>query len=142
MGRAASSDVDQLAEPGTLSYVSALTQACRDVECRKAGYCGLMLPVLEDLTLASTRLRASSLLCSSAVCGVGVDCLPVPVPRAEGDGDGAAQRMAAVIRDVATLALRGNKPLTCRLFPVVGKGVGEMTAFDSPYLCNARLLDL
>ena len=38
--------------------------------------------------------------------------------------------------NVASLALRLNKPLSARLFPVPGKRTGERTEFTSPYLTN------
>jgi uncharacterized protein (UPF0210 family) len=37
---------------------------------------------------------------------------------------------------VTTLAMRLNKPLSARLFPVPGKKAGERTEFTSPYLTN------
>ncbi|HYT36776.1 MAG TPA: DUF711 family protein [Ktedonobacteraceae bacterium] len=44
--------------------------------------------------------------------------------------------MAHLLCDVATLALRLNKPLSARLFPVPGKKAGQRTEFTSPYLTN------
>jgi uncharacterized protein len=44
--------------------------------------------------------------------------------------------------DVAAMADRWHKPLSCRVFPVVGGVAGEMTNFDSPYLVNAPIFRL
>ena len=71
----------------------------------------------------------------SSVCGVGVDTVPIP-------GNINADDLTSLILDVAALAGRWNKPLSCRVFPVHGKVAGEMTTFDSPYMCNSRIFDL
>ena len=42
----------------------------------------------------------------------------------------------AILLDVATLAIRLDKPLSARLLPVPGKTAGEMTDFGSPYLID------
>ena len=46
------------------------------------GYCGLMLPVLEDPVLAQRagegRYSVRDLLLYSSVCGTGLDVVPVP----------------------------------------------------------------
>lgn len=42
--------------------------------------------------------------------------------------------------DVAALSMRlCRKQLTVRLMPVPGKAAGELSSFDSPYMCNARI---
>ena len=51
-------------------------------------------------------------------------------------------RTAHLLLDVATLALRLQKPLSARLFPVPGKDVGERTAFTSPYLTNTLVKEI
>jgi len=38
---------------GTLGVARALTSAVKDVQVKRVGYCGLMLPILEDLGQAS-----------------------------------------------------------------------------------------
>ncbi len=107
------------------------------------GYCGLMLPVLEDRRLAELGMATSPgggltinrILCISSVCGVGVDTVPIP-------GNVPVERLSSLILDVAALAGRWNKPLSCRVLPVLGGVAGEMTTFDSPYMCNSRIFDL
>ncbi len=118
---------------GTLSVAAALTSALKSTGLPTCGYCGLMLPVLEDAGLGSRweegYLNAQQLLLYSAVCGTGLDTLPLP-------GDCPTETIAHLLLDVATLALRLQKPLSARLFPVPGRGVGERTAFSSPFLTN------
>ncbi len=122
--------------PGTLSVAAALTFALKNTELPTCGYCGLMLPVLEDAVLGRRweegLVNAHQLLLFSAVCGTGLDTLPLP-------GDIAEETIAHLLLDVATLALRLNKPLSARLFPVPGRYAGERTAFTSPYLTNTLI---
>jgi hypothetical protein len=44
--------------------------------------------------------------------------------------------------DVVGLATRWGKSLSCRVFPVPGKRVGDITAFESPYMINAKILPI
>ena len=122
--------------PGTLAVAAALTFALKNTELPTCGYCGLMLPVLEDAVLGRRweegLLSAHQLLLYSAVCGTGLDTVPLP-------GNMAAEIIAHLLLDVATLALRLNKPLSARLFPVPAKHAGERTAFTSPYLTNTLI---
>ncbi len=122
--------------PGTLAAAAALTEALKSTGLPTCGYCGLMLPVLEDAALgrrwAESNLNTHQLLLYSAVCGTGLDTIPLP-------GDIAPEAIAGLLLDVATLALRLRKPLSARLFPVPGRRAGEYTAFTSPYLTNTRI---
>ena len=67
---------------GTLAVAERLTATLKALPLRLTGYCGLMLPICEDPGLASAatdgRLTLSSLLQYSAVCGVGLDTVPIP----------------------------------------------------------------
>lgn len=119
--------------PGTPAIAAALTAAIRGTGLPTCGYNGLMLPVLEDATIgrrwAEGTLGVHQVLAYSAVCGTGLDTIPLP-------GDASEERIAALLLDVATLAVRLRKPLSARLFPVPGTVAGERTAFTSPYLTN------
>jgi hypothetical protein len=42
--------------------------------------------------------------------------------------------------DLATLAVRLDKPLTARLLPIPGLQAGEATHFDFEYFANARVI--
>ena len=96
-----------------------------------------MLPVLEDLTLAKRSAEGTysldSLLLYSAVCGTGLDTVPLPADVSEGE-------LAAILLDVSTLAVALDKPLTARLMPIPGAAAGAMTDFDFPYFANTRVL--
>lgn len=133
-------EVSVFGGPGTVAAAAQLTLSLQSLEGIKlTGYCGLMLPVCEDTRLAelagasrSRQLRVTDLLSISCVCGVGLDTVPLP-------GDCSQDRIASLILDMAGVAGRWNKSLSCRLFPVPGKKSGDMTAFDSPYLVNATV---
>ena len=126
-------------EPGTLAVVAALTAAIKSPKLPVCGYCGLMLPVLEDWTIgercAESDISVTTLLAYSAVCGTGLDTVPI-------SGETSPERVAALLADVASLAVRLRKPLSARLFLVPGAEAGEMTNFASPYLTNTRILDV
>jgi uncharacterized protein len=124
---------------GTLSTVSTITKAIKSLapSILLCGYSGLMLPVMEDLQLSSRAAELSSytlrdLLIYSSVCGVGLDTVPIP-------GDTSPEQLRDVYLDIAALASRLNKPLSCRLLLMPGLSVGDMTDVSSPYLCNTRV---
>jgi uncharacterized protein (UPF0210 family) len=81
---------------------------------------------------ADGRLGIHQLLAYSAVCGTGLDAVPLP-------GDVTEDEVAALYLDVATLAVRLGKPLSARLMPIPGKRRGELTNFSSPHLVNTRI---
>jgi uncharacterized protein len=128
-----------IGSPGTLTGAATITAAIHDIQVKQTGYSGLMLPVLEDSRLAQRwsegRLSLDSLLSYSAVCGTGLDTVPLP-------GDVTEQQLELIIGDMASLAVKWHKPLSARLLPVAGKKAGDTTEFDSQYLVNATLQPL
>jgi uncharacterized protein len=125
--------------PGTVAAAAALTTILQRLPLPLTGYCGLMLPLCEDVRLAELAsngaLRISDLLSISHVCGVGVDTVPVP-------GDVDRRALAGLLLDVAGVAERWDKSLSCRVFPVPGKHPGDLTTFDFPHLVNSKVLPL
>jgi uncharacterized protein len=124
---------------GTLFAVRCLTAALQRARLPRCGFSGLMLPVMEDSGLAAAaaagRLTVNDLLLYSAVCGTGLDTVPLP-------GDVGADELAALLLDVATLAVTLEKPLTARLLPIPGKVAGDETGFNFPYFANTRVLSV
>lgn len=120
--------------PGTLAICGMITEVLRSLRVRKCGFSGLMLPVMEDFGLARRigKLNIDALLAYSAVCGTGLDCVPLP-------GNIGVNRIRQILLDVATLASRLKKPLSARLLPMPGRVTGSMTKIDSPYLINCRI---
>lgn len=126
-------------DPGTLTAAKLVTDALRRLPIKRCGYSGLMLPVLEDHGLAERnsegRFGLTELLLYSAVCGTGLDTIPLP-------GDVPEKKLYALLLDIASLAVKLNKPLSARLMPVPGKKAGETTAFDFDYFVNTRIMQI
>jgi uncharacterized protein len=124
---------------GTLTAVGTITSALQEIGARRVGYSGLMLPVLEDPTLAERwntgLVSLDALMSYSAVCGTGLDTVPLP-------GDTSVDTLARIVGDVATLSVKWNKPLSARLLPVAGKRPGERTEFTDPRLLNGIIQPL
>ena len=124
---------------GSLAAAAFLTDSLDRASFQRAGFNGLMLPVLEDAILAQRAaenlLTVKDLLLYSTVCGTGLDTLPLP-------GDTGVEQIYAVLLDLAVLSQRLDKPLTARLMPIPGKKAGDPTDFDFAYFANSRVLSL
>ncbi len=122
---------------GTLAACAAITEGLKRLTIETCGFCGLMLPLLEDPLLARRaaegRYGVRELLLYSSVCGTGLDTVPLA-------GDTPARAISALIADMAALALRYDKPLAARLLPVPGKAAGDAVAFDIPFLTDSVAL--
>lgn len=123
---------------GTVEASSLLTNVFKSIKgVPLVGFSGLMLAVTEDTGLAQGTIDGDydirTLLTNSAVCGIGLDTVPIP-------GSTTHDKITAIMRDTGTLAYRLNKPLTVRLFPVPGLNAGDITAFESDDLCNCAIL--
>lgn len=121
---------------GTLTAAAMITAVIKEIQVTQTGYSGLMLPILEDTRLAQRwgegRIALDALLSYSAVCGTGLDTVPLP-------GNITEKQLELIIGDMASLAVKWHKPLSARLLPVAGKNPGDMTEFDDPYLVNTTL---
>ena len=121
---------------GTLTAAQIITTAVKAVSVKQVGYSGLMVPVMEDKLLAQrwaeSTYNIDSLLAYSAVCGTGLDTVPLP-------GDISAEQLERIFADVASLAVKWGKPLSARLQPVFGKKPGDQTDFQDPYLFNTTV---
>jgi len=124
---------------GTLTAARIITAAVKAVPVKQIGYSGLMVPVMEDRLLAQrwaeSTYNIDSLLAYSAVCGTGLDTVPLP-------GDVSLEQMDRIFADVASLATKWNKPLSARLQPIPNKKPGDLTDFQDPYLFNTMLHSL
>ncbi len=121
---------------GTLTAARIITAAVKAVPQHQTGYSGLMVPVMEDKLMAQRWAEGTynidSLLAYSAVCGTGLDTIPLP-------GEISLEQMERMYSDVASLATKWNKPLSARLQPIPGKKAGDRTEFKDPYLFNTTL---
>lgn len=136
--------IEQLGVPtignyGSLAAVAILAEAIERAKYPRVGFSGVMLPMLEDTILAQRgkeeMFTINDLMLYSAVCGTGLDTLPLP-------GEVSEAQIFAILLDLATLAQRLYKPLTARLMPIPGKRSGDMTEFDFEYFANSRILSL
>jgi uncharacterized protein len=121
---------------GTMTAALIITSAVKAVPVKQIGYSGLMVPVMEDKLLAARWAEGTyttdTLLAYSAVCGTGLDTIPLP-------GDVSEDQVARMLGDVASLAWKWHKPLSARLLPVKGKKAGDQTEFQDQYLFNTSL---
>lgn len=124
---------------GSLAASAFLTDTLDRAAFKRIGFNGLMLPLLEDATLAERgaegTLTLTDLLLYSSVCGTGLDTLPLP-------GDTSVEQLQAILLDLAALSLRLDKPLTARLLPVPGKQAGDPTRFNFEYFANSKVLEV
>lgn len=125
---------------GTLFAISYLTDiikyALAKSEVRPTGFNGVMISLLEDdyLGLRSDikTFSIDSILAFSAVCGCGLDMVPIP-------GDTFDEEIASLILDVAALSTILNKPLGVRLLPIPMKHENDFTEFSYDFLTNSRI---
>ena len=75
------------------------------------------------------------MLAYSAVCGAGLDTVPLP-------GDVSEEQRVRILGDVAALAFKWNKPLSVRLVRVPGKKAGDRREFGDPFPMNTTLRPL
>ena len=124
---------------GSLAAAAILTEAIDRANFPRTGFSGLMMPVLEDATLAKRAadgtLSVKDVLLYSAVCGTGLDTIPLP-------GDTTVDQIIPLLLDLSALALRLDKPLTARLMPVPGKKAGDPTNFDFGFFANSKVMSL
>ena len=130
--------VAQIGSAGSVAAAAILAGTLDGGTWKKAGFNGLMMPILEDSILAERSsdgvLSINDVLQYSSVCGTGLDTVPLP-------GDIETEKLVALLLDVAALALRLNKPLTARLMPIPNKKAGDKTDFDFSYFAKGKVLD-
>jgi len=122
--------------PGTITACSIITNVIQGIDVKRAGYSGLMLPVMEDEVLA---LRAAEglfgldeLLSYSAVCGTGLDVIPLP-------GDISVEKLEKILLDVASISLKLDKALSARLIPIKEKKAGDEVILESRFLVPTKI---
>ena len=124
---------------GSLAAAAILTEAVDRADFPHTGFSGFMQPVLEDSVLAKRAaegtLTIKDALLYSAVCGTGLDTVPLP-------GDTTSEQLVPLLLDLSALALRLNKPLTARLMPIPGKNAGDETNFDFEFFSQSKIMSL
>lgn len=124
---------------GSLAASAFVTSTLDMGQWKKTGFNGLMIPILEDSGLgqraAEGVLTIKDLVMLSAVCGTGLDTVPLP-------GDVTIEQLTAILLDIATLSQRLDKALTARLMPLPGKKPGDIAEFDFEYFAKAGVMSL
>ena len=119
--------------------VKLITDILKNLDVKKCGYSGLMLPVLEDEGLAKRNIEGifnlKDLLIYSSICGTGLDTIPLP-------GDVSEKKLYALLLDIASLSIKLNKPLSARLMPIPNKKAGELTEYTFNYFVNSKIMDI
>ncbi len=122
---------------GALMAVAFFADALQRARFRRIGFCEIFLPVLEDAILAQRAAAGSlgitELLVYSAVCGSGLDTIPLP-------GDISEDTLYGILLDVAALALRLDKPLTARLMPIPGRRARDPIRFEFEYFADSGVI--
>jgi uncharacterized protein len=131
--------VQKIGLHGSLAAAAILTEAIERANFPHVGFNGFMQPVLEDSVLAKRAadgtLTIKDSLLYSAVCGTGLDTVPLP-------GNSTADEIAPLLLDLCALSLRLNKPLTARLMPIPNKSAGDETNFDFAFFANSKVMKL
>lgn len=129
--------IERIGQPGSLAVAAFIANTLDQGKWLKVGFNGLMLAVMEDSGLARRAaegcLTIKDLLLYSAVCGTGLDTIPLP-------GDTSVESLTGLLLDLGALATRLGKPLTGRLMPIPGKKAGEKTEFNFGYFANSRVM--
>jgi uncharacterized protein (UPF0210 family) len=124
---------------GTLAIAKIITDTIRDLGVKKCGYCGLMLPILEDYGLARRNIdgtfNLTDLLLYSSVCGTGLDTVPLA-------GDISEEKLYALLLDIASVSIKLDKPLSARLMPVPNRKAGDMTDYNFEYFANSKIMNI
>ena len=131
--------VQRIGDHGSLAAAAILTEAIERADFPHTGFSGFMQPILEDSILARRAaegtLTIKDALLYSAVCGTGLDTIPLP-------GDITVDQITPLLLDLCALAMRLNKPLTARLMPIPGKNAGDETNFDFAFFAPSRVMAL
>lgn len=124
---------------GSLAAAALLTEAIDRANFLHTGFSGFMQPILEDSVLAKRAaegtLTIKDALLYSAVCGTGLDTIPL-------SGDTTAEQITPLLLDLCALALRLDKPLTARLMPIPNKKAGDETNFDFAFFAPSHVMAL
>ncbi len=128
-----------LGASGSVFAATIVADALSRANFPRCGFSGLMLPVLEDVVLADRvangRILINDLLSWAAVCGAGLDTIPLA-------GNVTASQIAAILLDVAALAVRLDKPLTARLMPIPGLRAGDTVELDYPFFTATQVMSI
>ena len=131
--------IKKFGDPGTLTISKIITDTLKNLEITKCGYCGLMLPVLEDFGLSERNnegtYNINNLLVYSAVCGIGLDTIPIP-------GNISLNKINNLLADISSLSNKLNKQLSARLMPIPNKCNRDLTEYNFNYFVNSKIMKI
>lgn len=123
----------------TAILTDALRTALKESGAKPIGFNGVMYSILEDERLAAANSKRNitldGLIALAAVCGCGIDMVPV-------SGVSFQEEIAAVILDIAAISSTLKKPLGVRILPIQNRRVNEFTQFNLDFLCDSRVMAL
>lgn len=123
----------------TAMLTDALRTALKESGAKPIGFNGVMYSILEDERLAVANSKRNvtldGLISLAAVCGCGIDMVPV-------SGVSFQEEIAAVILDIAAISSTLKKPLGVRILPIPNRRVNEFTQFNLDFLCDSRVMAL
>jgi uncharacterized protein (UPF0210 family) len=133
--------IDDYGSSGTMFATAYLTDILRTAVAksgaRAVGFHGVMDSLLEDPAIGERTSRGAlgldGLLSFAAVCGCGLDMVPIP-------GDTFVEEIASLVLDVAAMSCALGKPLGARILPIPGKQANEFTDFGHDFFFNCRVL--
>jgi uncharacterized protein len=132
--------VDDFGSNGTQFMTSYLTSVLKELifisGIKTVGFNGVMYSLLEDKLMCKSHNNGNfsidSIILYSTVCGCGLDMVPLP-------GDVKEEEIASMILDVATTAIKLDKPLGVRVLPIPNKFSSDMTDFKLDFLTNTKI---
>ena len=134
---------EKFGNASTLFFVGYLTNILKTIinetGIKPTGFNGVMFSLLEDNHLGrandSHGFSIDSLISYSAICGCGIDMVPVP-------GDIFEEEIGSLMLDIASISNILSKPLGVRLLPIPMKRENEFTDFSHDFLHNTRILSV
>jgi hypothetical protein len=132
--------IERQGSNGTLFLTAYLTDILKTLVkkggIKSVGFGGVMYSLLEDEFMGKSNnndtYSIDSLISYSAVCGCGLDMVPLP-------GDIFDEELSSIILDVVALSTVLDKPLGVRVLPIPMKQENEFTMFNMDFLFNTRI---
>ncbi len=129
---------------GTMFATAFLTDMVKSFaqHYKTVGFSGVMYSMLEDLELCMINNQRGvvldDLIKVSAMCGCGVDMVPVPF-------DISNNELIAICMEVYAISTRLNKPLGIRILPIPHTRKAQIAytnlSDDADFIANTRIVD-
>lgn len=128
---------------GTQFMTSYLTSILKDTinqySLKSIGFNGVMYSMLEDKLMCQANddknFSIDSIILYSTVCGCGLDMVPLPDITSK-------EEIASMILDVATTAIKIDKPLGVRVLPIPDKNISDTTNLKLDFLTNTNIPEI